>query len=215
MRSLILIATLVLAGCGPSGADPAPGAVDASDPAATNYEQFWTATQRSARHTCPSESCGVVGQLMFRESAHVYERRDGWARISEPYPAGCANGRSDYVDTGNADCAEDNGIVGGRFAEWVRLSTLAETRPIDPAQTAEADERLVAQSDDFTQHRAAFVRAANTLIREGRCRPADFEEQGGWVKSSNHRDQPIYFTYCGGMSAPNRLYLDASNGRIF
>lgn len=71
MRSLILIASLVLAGCGPSGADPASGAVDASDPAATNYEQFWTATQRSARHTCPSESCGVVGQLMFRETARL------------------------------------------------------------------------------------------------------------------------------------------------
>lgn len=215
MRSLILIATLVLGGCGPSGADPAPGAFDASDAAAMNYEQFWTATQRSARHTCPSESCGVVGQLMFRESAHVYERRDGWARISEPYPAGCANGRSDYVDTGSADCVEDNGVVDGRFAEWVRLSTLAKARPADPAQTAEADERLVAQSDDFTRHRAAFVRAANTLIRERRCTPADFEEQGGWVKSSNHREQPIYFTYCGGMTAPNRVYLDASDGRIF
>lgn len=35
------------------------------------------------------------------------------------------------------------------------------------------------------------------------------------MKSSNHRDQPIYFTYCDGMSASNRIYLDASNGRIF
>lgn len=215
MRSLNLIAALLLAGCGPSGADPAPGDVGASNQGATNYEQFWAATQRSDRHTCPSERCGVVGQLMFRESAHVYERRDGWARISEPYLAGCANGRSDYVDTGNADCVEDNGIVGGRLAEWVQLSTLTETRPADPAQTAEADEGLVAHSDDFAQHRAAFVRAANTLIRQGRCTPVDFQEQGGWVKSSNHRDQPIYFTYCGGMSASNRIYLDASNGRVF
>ena len=213
MRSLILILAFVLTGCGPSGT--ATGAGDAGDAAATNYEQFWTATQRSARHTCPSESCGIVGQLMFGESAHVYERRNGWARISEPYPAGCTNGRSDYVDTGNAGCVEDNGIVDGRFAEWARLSTFSETRPADPAQTATMDERLVAQSDDFAQHRAAFVRAADTLMREARCTPSDFEEQGGWMKSSDHRDQPIYFVYCGGMGAPNRIYLDASTGRIF
>lgn len=212
MRSLILIAPLLLAACGDPGAEPASGATAA---AATSYEQFWTTTERAARHTCPSERCGVVGQLMFRESAHVYERRDGWARISEPYPASCADGRSDYVDTGDARCVADNGVVDGRFAEWVRLSALSTTRPADPAETASTDERLVAQSDDFAQHRAAFVRAAGALIREGRCTPADFEEQGGWLKSSNHRDQPIYFTYCGGMTTTNRIYLDASTGRIF
>tara|TARA_R110000787_G_scaffold38249_2_gene96537 strand:- start:310 stop:957 length:648 start_codon:yes stop_codon:yes gene_type:complete len=215
MRKLVLIMAVVLAGCGDPaapGADPGSAAEEA---AATDYEQFWTTTQRAARHTCPSNRCGVVGQLMFRESAHVYERHDGWARISEPYAASCTNGRSDYVDSGDARCVLDNGIVDGRFTEWVQLSALSGTRPADPAEIATADERLVAQSDDFTEHRAAFVLAAGTLIREGRCTAADFEEQGGWVKSSNHRDQLVYFTYCGRMTVANRIYLDARTGRIF
>lgn len=72
----------------------------------------------------------------------------------------------------------------------------------------------MAQSDDFAQHRAAFVRAAGALIREGRCTPADFEEQGGWLKSSNHRDQLIFTNY-GGMTTANRIYLDARTGSIF
>lgn len=38
---------------------------------------------------------------------------------------------------------------------------------------------------------------------------------GGWVKSSNHRNQPIYFTYCGGSTVANRLYLNAETGEIF
>lgn len=215
MRQLVLIATLVLAGCGEGLEPSADQAAAPGEAASTDYQQFWTTTQRAARRTCPSTNCGVVGQLMFRESAHVYEQRDGWARTTEPYFASCSDGRSDYVDTGDARCVDGNGIVDGRFAEWVQLSALSETRPADPAETATADERLVAQSDDFTQHRAAFVRSASTLISEGRCTPTDFEEQGGWLKSSNHRDQPIYFTYCGGMTIANRIYLDAGSGRIF
>ena len=53
------------------------------------------------------------------------------------------------------------------------------------------------------------------MIQSGRCTAADFEEQGGWMKSTNHRDAPIYFTYCGGMTVANRIYLDAETGRLF
>lgn len=156
-----------------------------------------------------------MGQLFHRESAHVYEKKDGRARITEPYSASCVDGKSEYVDRGNKACSPANGIVDGRFAEWVRLDQLSVERPADPAETASVSEKMIAESDDFAQHRAAFVRASNTLIAEGRCRRADFAEMGGWWKSSNHRDEPIYFTYCGGMTTANRIYLDARSGRIF
>lgn len=85
-----------------------------------------------------------------------------------------------------------------------------------PAQTASPTERLVAQSQDFTKHRAAFVKAAKELIDDGRCTPRDFEKIGGWRKSAvNYRDEPVYFTYCGGMTISNRIYLNAETGRIF
>jgi hypothetical protein len=138
-------------------------------------EQMWVTSQYLDRHTCPSQRCGVVGGLFFRESAHVQERKNEWARIS-------------------------------------RRST---KRPPDPADTATAAERLVKDSDDFTQHRRAFVRAAHQLIDEGRCTEADFLENGGWMKSTVERDAPVYFTYCGGMTLANKIQLNAATGRLY
>ncbi len=90
------------------------------------------------------------------------------------------------------------------------------TRPADPATTAAADESLIAQSDDFQRHRRAFAAAAAQLIADGRCTRQDFLEMGGWLKSVNeYQDQRVYFTYCGGMTNANKIYLDASTGRLF
>jgi hypothetical protein len=118
------------------------------------------------------------------------------ARISNDYAASCVNGRSEYVDTGNNRCTPDNGIVDGRFAEWVSAEFLSQEQPPDPAVGATGIEALVAQSDDYRIYKAAFVKAAQSLISSGQCSEADFSENGGWWKSS-HRDQPIYFIYCG------------------
>jgi hypothetical protein len=38
---------------------------------------------------------------------------------------------------------------------------------------------------------------------------------GGWVKSQNHKKEPIYFTYCGGLHISKRIYLDVVTGEIF
>lgn len=216
LKRSTVVALLALSGCGDaaqSPSSPESSPTTASQP--TEYEQMWATAQRVQRRTCASEQCGIVGQLFFRESAHVYERTDGWARVTKPYSASCVGGVSEYVDRGNKACTAANGIADGEFAEWVRVDQLSATRPPDPADTASLDEKLIANSDDFAQHRAAFVRAANQLISDGRCKVEDFEEMGGWWKSSNHRDTPIYFTYCGGMTIPNRIYLDASSGRVF
>src|SRR5215217_35282 len=69
----------------------------------------WVSIDRLNRRTCPAASCGSVGVLFFREKATLYEERQGWARISRYYDASCQNGRSIYVDTGNASCDSENG----------------------------------------------------------------------------------------------------------
>lgn len=219
-RLLISALVIALAACGapePSSTDtPTTPTAAESAAAGEDFAQRWVTTERLDRRTCPSRRCGVVGQLVFRESARVYETADGWARITEPYDASCVSGRSEYVDSGEAACAEPNGIVDGRFSEWVEATSLSTTRPADPAETATPDESLVAQSDDFQRHRRAFATAAAQLIADRRCTRQDFLEMGGWMKSVNqYRDQPVYFTYCGGMTNANRIYLDAATGRIF
>lgn len=200
---------------------PKPQTVEVADPNPRPWAQpegdnrQWVTSERLNRRTCPSESCEVVGQFFFREGVTIYETRDGWARVTEPYDASCASGRSEYVDSGNSACEPSNGITDGQFAEWVSAEFLSETRPPDPAAGASGAEALVAGSDDFARYRTAFAQAAQSLIADRRCTERDFRDMGGWVKSSNHRNQPIYFTYCGGSTVANRLYLNAETGEIF
>ncbi len=214
-RLSIAVVLLALNACGDGNENTAPSTTAQSSPETGDFEQMWAIEERVQRRTCASEECGVVGQLFFRESAKVYEQKDGWARVTEPYSASCVGGVSDYVDRGRAVCTPENGIVDGQFAEWVKLDEISVQRPADPAETAALDEKIIAGSDDFSRHRVEFLKAATVLIADGRCTASDFEEMGGWLKSSNHRDEPIYFTYCGGMTISNRIYLDANSGRIF
>jgi hypothetical protein len=203
--------TMLLSSCGSAPTEsPAQEAQEADDP-----NKSWVTSEGLDRHTCPSEKCGIVGRLFFREAATPLEQKNGWSRISKYYDAACENGRSKYVDKGNANCVKSNGIADGKFAEWVRSEKLSKQRPADPALTATADENLVAESDDFSKYRKPFTRLAAQLISEGRCTPADFKEMGGWLKSvTEYRDEPVYFTYCGGMTAANKIYVNAATGRV-
>jgi hypothetical protein len=152
---------------------------------------------------------------MFREKATIYEEKDGWARVSKYYDAFCQDGLSEYVDSGNAACTEGNGIVNGGFAEWVSVKYLSNARPVDPGAGAKGDYALVSGSDDYRKYKDAFAKAAAELITSGQCDPQDFKNMGGWVKSTTHRDSPVYFTYCGEMRIQDRLYLNAATGDIF
>ena len=177
--------------------------------------KFWVTSERLNRRTCPSMECGLVGQFFFREGMDVFERRDSWARVTNYYNASCANGRSEYVDSGNSQCTPENGVTDGEFAEWVLAEFLSETRPPDPAEGSSGLEALIAGSDDFTRYRTQFAKAAQSLIDQRRCTEGDFRENGGWVKSSNYRNQPVYFMYCGGRTKANRLYLNVKTGEVF
>lgn len=174
--------------------------------------QMWVTVDTANRRTCPSTDCGVVGGLMYRESARVIETDNGWGRISRYYDASCADGYSQYVDAGPAACVQENGIVDGKFAEWVKLDLLSEARPADPGAGATGTAALVAQSDDFRHYEVEFVNAAEGLIASGDCTGADLTEVGGFLRSTN-RGEGIYFTFCGGGS--NRVYLDVASGRTF
>ena len=173
MRFIGLMAIALVAGC-----NDAPSEIAENGEARTDEGKLWVTSQYLDRHTCASESCGIVGRLFFREAATVIETEGEWARITDPYDASCMNGESEYVDKGNSNCTIENGIVDGRFAEWVLAKDLSPARPADPAETAAESERVVAQSDDFAQHRDAFVEATNQLIEDGRCTAAEIEEMG-------------------------------------
>ena len=184
---------------------PAPGA----------DEKRWVTAERLNRRTCPSAACGIVGQSFFRDGHPILETKDGWARVTTFYDAFCQGGRSQFVDRGNARCASENGVVEGKFAEWVSLKFLSKERPPDPAAGATGDEVLVAKSDDYRRYKSQFLTAANSLIALGRCSKQDFIDNAGWTKSiTGYRDQPVYFIRCGRRQT-SRFYLNAKTGEIF
>lgn len=174
--------------------------------------QLWVTTDRTDRRTCPSTECGVAGRLMFREGVEVLEKKGKWVRISKAYSASCVGGKSEYVKEGNKSCTSANGIKDGKFAEWVQAKDLSEKRPEDPAEGASGDDALVRGSDDYRIYKTQFAKAARQLIIDGTCTEGDFQEIGGWMASTN-RGPGMYFTYCGGMTLSNKVYLDAKSGK--
>ena len=186
-----------------------PSAAPVELEAAANITH-WVTADRLNRRTCPSTDCGIVGQYFFREGVSVFAEETGWMRVSRYYDAGCINGRSEWVDSGDDRCVPENGVADGNFAEWVAADLLSETRPPDPAAGATGVEAMISGSDDFGKYRSTFVQAAEYLIASG-C-----AEIRPWLKSVvSYRDQPVYFTYCGALSIPNRVYLNAETGEVF
>lgn len=192
--------------------DPAPAIAPTKEVVQSAQPvDMWVSSDRLARHTCPKSSCGVVGSYFFREKATVLEERGTWARVSKYYNASCLNGVSEYVDSGNTNCDAANGIENQQFAEWVELANLVSKRPPDPAAGATGAYELVSMSDDYKTYKDVFAKAATELIASKRCTAAEFKENGGWVKSMEQKNQPIYFMYCGGY---NKVYLDAAAGKV-
>ena len=98
-----------------------------------------------------------------------------------------------------------------------RSSTL-ETRNTITARTYTDVEiwEAIAQSDDYNVHRAAFTKAASYLLTTNRCTHRELTEYGGfWKAQGEDKYEPIYFTYCGGNHIENRLYVDASTGKVY
>ncbi|HFO0167270.1 TPA: hypothetical protein ACHH76_000930 [Pseudomonas aeruginosa] len=173
--------------------------------------QLWVNTDRTNRHTCPSTDCGIAGRLMFREGVEVLEKKAGWVRVTKQYSASCVNGKSEYVKEGNAACVSSNGITDGKFSEWVQTKDLVVKRPEDPANGASGDDALIKGSDDYRLYKAQFSQGARKLINDGTCTEGDFQEMGGWMSSPN-RGKGMYFTYCGGMTLSNKVYLNVNTG---
>ncbi|KAB2655132.1 hypothetical protein F9K94_21500 [Brucella tritici] len=175
--------------------------------------QLWVKVDTVERKTCPSVKCGTVGTLSFRESAKVLETRNGWGRITRFYDASCSGGTSQYVDSGRAVCDKTNGIVGGNFAEWVKLDGLSKDRPPKPEAGNTAIEQALKDSDRYEEHRDRFIAAAEVLMASGQCTLQDFIDEGGWMRSTQKsRGVGVYFTYCNG--GAKRVYLDVNTGKV-
>ena len=143
----------------------------------------------------PSPSGEITNALGIGQRVDVFESRDGWARISR-YSA--------------------EGKTGTMTARWVAFKYLSKSKPAPRAVPfslpATPLAKAIKGSDDFHKYRSEFFTAAKKLISQRRCSLADFKEMGGWMRSTSRKS--TYFTYCGGMSNINRIYLDITTGQL-
>ncbi len=147
----------------------------------------------------PNNASKVTNTLYKRQKVDVFEVKDGWGRISKYYD-GSSEG------------------LGGAVARWVLMEDLVgapinNLPPID--QNTSELELSIRASDNFSTYQDAFIRASRRLLDDGRCVLDDFKEMGGWVRSSNYKPEPVFFTYCGGVRKNKRIYLNAKTGLLF
>jgi hypothetical protein len=142
----------------------------------------------------PEHSATPDGVAYYGEQLNVMERRGDWIRIAPIY----------QLEEG-AD----------EVSQWVNSANLS----VEPVKLSGSDwfdvlQKYIENSDHYMSFQEAFLEASTQLIKGKQCRLADFEEVGGWIKSINHQDR-VYFTYCGGIEAEHKIYLNVASGEIF
>ncbi|MGF1713089.1 hypothetical protein L4C37_21330 [Vibrio kagoshimensis] len=143
----------------------------------------------------PNDDGLIEGFLYKGEYVEVLEKQNGWARIS------------DYI------VFEEGGM---EIAQWVSLDGLVtEEVIISDEEKIEILDSYLVKSDDLKLHLTRFRSAIDTLMKAGDCKPGDFEELGGWVKSVTYQSSDVYFIYCGGLKQDNKIYLNVQTGETF
>lgn len=165
---------------------------------ATAPGDYYMTVDETPVQLAPSKLGKTTNTIFKRQKVSVAEVVNGWARISKYY-----DGKPEGVQ--------------GQVARWVLASTLSKDRPADEKSDGANKDiiELLKDSDNFAKYKKPFVEASKKLIAENICSMQDFKEYGGWMKSTNYSNGKTYFTYCGGMSKGNRIYVDVSTGNVF
>ena len=165
------------------------------------HDYRYVTTEKLNVRLLPNKRGKITNVLYKRDRVQVFEVTDkGWVRVSRFY-----------------DGAKEG--VSGRVARWVFGKYLSLVRPPEnKVPDVYKDNKLADAlkiSDDFSKHLKAFVEASSKLIASRKCTLEDFKKTGGWFRSVNYKPRAVYFTYCGGMHRKNRIYIDATTGKVF
>ncbi|WP_345847740.1 SH3 domain-containing protein [Shewanella algae] len=165
--------------------------------AITPGDYYVTSNKLNVR-LAPNKTGRITNTLYKRQKVEVFQVKDGWARISRFYDGGSEG-------------------LSGEVARWVFAKYLSTNRPAEE-QAINLNSpvaKAIKSSDDFSKYQSVFVSASEKLTKSGKCSLGDFKEMGGWWRSTSHKPKLVYFTYCGGMTKSNRIYLNAATGSTF
>lgn len=165
-----------------------------SDAAKPEVTVYYVKQQKTGVRHYPKDDTYIDHYLYRGDKVVTLEKKQGWGRISEYW-------------------VEEKD--GPQQAEWVPITELSETPPvITPEEQRQTLLGYIAKSDDLLTYQTSFLKATSSLLSSGACKPDDFDELGGWVKSVKFPDKDIYFIYCGGLKQKNKIYLNARTGEV-
>ncbi len=143
----------------------------------------------------PSKYGKKTSVLLKGQRVDVYEIENGWARVTEYY-----DGYSEGLN--------------GRVARWVYAKYLSTTKPKKKVIKSNSPvAKSLEASDDYEKYHKSFISVSEQLIKNGTCTIKDFNDQGGWARSTT-KGKGVYFTYCGGMRLSNKVYINVITGKI-
>lgn len=95
----------------------------------------------------------------------------------------------------------------------VHFASLFVAAIIATAGSAQAPVPGISDSEHYGIHGPKFEAIARELLAKRRCKEADFKEVGGFWKSTEPGRPGQYFTYCGGMTLSNKIYVRVSTDK--
>lgn len=157
--------------------------------------EFYVDVEKLGIREAASLDAFVQRYLYKGEKVRLLEKKNGWGRVSAYF----------VYEQG-----------GPEIAEWIPLDGLVEQAPVITVEERKKTiQGYIAASDDLVQFEDIFLTTTDKLLKDGSCSPVDFEELGGWVKSTKYADRDVYFIYCGGLKLADKIYLDVRTGEVF
>ncbi len=157
--------------------------------------EFYVDVEKLGIREAANQDAFVERYLYKGDKVRLLEKKNGWGRVSAYF----------VYEQG-----------GPEIAEWIPMEGLVEQAPvISPEERKKTIQGYIAGSDDLVQFEEMFLKTTDKLLNDGSCTPVDFEELGGWVKSTKYADKDVYFIYCGGMKLADKIYLDVRTGNVF
>ncbi|ALR17862.1 SH3 domain-containing protein [Vibrio natriegens] len=157
--------------------------------------EYYVIERQVSAYNKPDHNALVVDTIYKGEKVVVLEKSNGWYRIS------------DYL------VYEDGGE---ETAEWLDAKGLSDAEPVIKEQERlEILDGYLQKSDDLKDNLEIFRNKTQLLLDDNTCKPEDFTELGGWVRSVTYKQRNVYFIYCGGLEQENKIYLDVNSGEIF
>jgi len=168
----------------------------------------------------PNTAAKARGKLHRGQVVEVLEVKEGWARISRYY-----NGASEGLSGTVAHWVFAKHLSALSSAENLTATPDTKNPPaeVQPAMPPPGEKIVVSapileaikSSDDLPKYQATFAWVSTKLVDSGTCKISDFRDIGGWWRSADHKPRPVYYTYCGGGSNSDRIYVDTTTGVTF